>query len=140
MWLPLVSNVFEIFLKINELLIYASKHSFSSRINMKNKILITFSVLVLLAFPTSGQNTQQHLICKNFENVFADTHDTITAPQSRGIQGSPGKRGPAGIKGDQGPPGIQGRPGIPASVDYERISEMIDEKYGQGSYFALILQ
>ena len=96
--------------------------------------------MVLLAFPASGQNTQQHLICKNVENVFADTHDTRTVPQSGIIQGSPGKRGPPGGKGDRGPPGIQGRPGTAASVDYEKISGMIDEKYGQGSYFTLILQ
>ena len=107
---------------------------------MQNKILKTFLIFVLLAFPTSGQHTQQHLICKNVENVFADARDVGSVPQSRRIQGSPGKRGLPGSKGDQGPPGIQGRPGTPASVDYERISEMIDEKYGQGSSFTLILQ
>ena len=107
---------------------------------MENKILKTFLVLILLAFPTSGQNTQQHFICKHVENVFADTRDVGSVPQSRGIQGSPGKRGPPGNKRDQGPPGIQGRPGTPASVDYERMSEMIDEKYGQGSSLILILQ
>ena len=107
---------------------------------MEYKILKTFLVLILLAFPISGRNTQQHLICKNVENVLADTHDTSTVPQSRRIQGSPGNRGPAGSKGDRGTPGIQGRPGTPASVDYERISKMIDKKYGQGRYFTLILQ
>ena len=106
---------------------------------MENKILKTFLVLISLAFPISGQNTQQHLICKNVENVFADARDVGIVTQSRGIQGSPGKRGPPGNKGDLGPPGIQGRPGTPASVDYERMSEMIDEKYGQGRYFTLVL-
>ena len=59
---------------------------------MENKILKTFLVLILLAFPTSGQNTQRQLISKIVENVLADANDS-TVPRSRKIQGRPDKRG-----------------------------------------------
>ena len=35
---------------------------------MTNKILQTFALIVLLAFPTSGQNSQQDSFCQSVEN------------------------------------------------------------------------
>ena len=104
---------------------------------MMNKILKTLAVILLLALPVSAQNSQEHLICKRVESVFTDTHDTQVASNSRRIQGSPGKRGATGVKGDRGLPGIKGEPGIPASVDYERIYEVIDAKNRQCMSFKM---
>ena len=100
---------------------------------MANKILKTVALLVLLAFPALGQNSQEHLICKRVESVFADTQHDRTVPHSRRIQGSPGKRGPTGGKGDRGLPGVKGEPGSPAIVDYEKIHEAINETIRRGT-------
>ena len=100
---------------------------------MSNKILKTVALLVLLAFSALGQNSQEHLICKRVEGVFADTQYDRTVPHSRRIQGSPGKRGPTGGKGDRGLPGVKGEPGSPAIVEYERIYEAINETIRRGT-------
>ena len=49
-----------------------------------------------------------------------------------GIPGRPGKAGPRGIPGRQGLPGIGGLPGMNASLDYQRVSEIIQRKIQQG--------
>ena len=100
---------------------------------MSNKILKTVALLILLAFPALGQNSQEHLICKRVESVFADTQDGRDIPHSRRIQGSPGKRGTTGGKGDRGLPGVKGEPGSPAIVDYEKIHEAINETIRRGT-------
>ena len=71
---------------------------------MASKLLETFTLLVLLAFPTLGQKCQEHLICKRVESVFADAQD-----------------------------GVKGKPGCPAIVDYDKIYEAINDTIRRGT-------
>lgn len=97
---------------------------------MANKILKTVAIVVLLSLPTSGQ--EKIMVCKDVQNVFASADGERNSIQQSHIQGPPGKRGIQGVQGRPGLPGSQGDPGIPAIVDYDRISEVIEEKIRQG--------
>ena len=103
------------------------------RNNMENKIIKTIALLVLLAFPTSGQNSPEDLNSKYAESVTADTQHGRTVPHSGRIQGSPGEWGLTCNKGDRGLPGLKGESGSDGIVDYERIYEAINETIRRGA-------
>ena len=65
---------------------------------MANKILGEIAFLLLLAFPTLGQNSQEHLICKRVESVFADAQDGRAVPHSGRIEGEPGSHAITGYE------------------------------------------
>ena len=104
---------------------------------MKNKLLKAFAILVLISLPASGQ--EKFMVCKNIENVFTDAESERSAAQIRRIQGPPGKRGVPGFQGPPGLPGIQGLPGTPASIDYDRISDLIEDKIRRGEQLNVLM-
>ena len=79
---------------------------------MASKILSKIALLVLLAFPTVGQNSRQSRICKRIESCLADTQAGGAVPRSRRIEGEPGSQ---------------------TIVDYERIYRAINETIRRGT-------
>lgn len=68
---------------------------------------------------------QQHLVCKNIEDVFVDDGQTEAQTRYRGVQGPPGKMGSKGERGQRGLPGAEGPEG---SVDFGLVDDVIGEK------------
>ena len=99
---------------------------------MAEKIFRSFVLVFLFSLSVSAQ--ERIMVCKNIENIFANTEDNRTGNQIGRIQGPPGKKGVPGTQGLPGLPGIQGPPGTPAVVDYNQISEMIESKIRQGEH------
>lgn len=91
---------------------------------MGRNILKAFLSLAFLCLPILGT---QHMVCKTMDDVFA-TNEARLGDQARQFQGRPGKQGPPGVKGTQG---VQGPRGAPAIVDYQRISEILEQKIRQ---------
>ena len=79
------------------------------------------------------------MVCKNIQNVF--TNDVSERPRVRTqrIQGPPGKKGSPGFPGPPGLPGIQGLPGTQAAVDYDRISDLIEDKIRRGDQLLILM-
>lgn len=99
---------------------------------MENEILKALSIVFLLSLPALGQ--EKIMVCKDVESVFTDREDLVGGSQLNRFQGPPGKKGIQGLQGPPGLPGVQGHRGIPGVVDYEKISEMIEEKIRQSSF------
>ena len=104
---------------------------------MENKIVKICIIVVLLSCSTSGQ--EEFMVCKNIQNVF--TNDVSERPRVRTqrIQGPPGKKGSPGFPGPPGLPGIQGLPGTQAAVDYDRISDLIEDKIRRGDQLIILM-
>ena len=78
------------------------------------------------------------MVCKNIDNVFADSIDERNEPTGAAvnrIHGPPGKKGVPGSRGLPGAPGAPGLPGTPATVDYGRISRIIEEQFRRGRLY-----
>ena len=90
-------------------------------------MLRPMAILALLALSIFAQKTRRPGFCERVDGCEGEAQDALIR------QTTEDGHGQAGAEGKQGDTGVEGRPRSSASVDYDRIYRVIEERNRKGS-------